>query len=159
VTTRDKEIVRWIGRLRMANAAQVAERFRLREYGPDGVRTEREIRAEETPLGVTSLARPRFAVPLTGASGQLEPTPARHRRLHFPDCAVIGAAAEGTDGARHGAPRIQNAILEADSAARRLLESLGYGAVRVFRELRIELDAPPPAPEWPEGLRVVPFDP
>jgi hypothetical protein len=49
--------------------------------------------------------------------------------------------------------------LEADSAARRLLESLGYGAVRVFRELRIELDAPPPAPEWPDGLRVVPFDP
>jgi mycothiol synthase len=63
------------------------------------------------------------------------------------------------DAARRGARRIQNGILEADSAARTLLESLGYGAVRVFRELRIELDAPPPAPEWPEGLRVVPFDP
>jgi GNAT superfamily N-acetyltransferase len=31
--------------------------------------------------------------------------------------------------------------------------------VRVFRELRIELETPPPAPEWPDGLRVVPFDP
>jgi GNAT superfamily N-acetyltransferase len=31
--------------------------------------------------------------------------------------------------------------------------------VRVFREMRIELVAPPPAPEWPDGLRVVPFDP
>ena len=31
--------------------------------------------------------------------------------------------------------------------------------MRVFRELRIELAAPPPAPEWPDGLRVVPFDP
>jgi mycothiol synthase len=31
--------------------------------------------------------------------------------------------------------------------------------VRVFRELRIELEAPPPAPEWPGGLRVVAFDP
>jgi mycothiol synthase len=62
------------------------------------------------------------------------------------------------DAARCGARRIQNAVLEADSAARRLLESLGYGTVRVFRELRIELEAPPPAPEWPEGLRVVPFD-
>ena len=31
--------------------------------------------------------------------------------------------------------------------------------MRVFREMRIELDAPPPAPEWPDGLRVVPFDP
>jgi mycothiol synthase len=60
---------------------------------------------------------------------------------------------------RGGARRIQNAVLEADSAACRLLESLGYGAVRVFREMRIELDARPPAPEWPDGLRVVPFDP
>jgi mycothiol synthase len=60
---------------------------------------------------------------------------------------------------RGGARRIQNGVLEADSAARRLLESLGYSAVRVFREMRIELEAPPPAPEWPDGLRVVPFDP
>ena len=36
---------------------------------------------------------------------------------------------------------------------------VGYGAVRVFRELRIDLEVPPPAPEWPDGLRVVPFDP
>ena len=61
--------------------------------------------------------------------------------------------------ARGGARRVQNAILEADAAAGRLLESLGYGAVRVFREMRIELEAPPPAPEWPDGLRVVAFDP
>jgi GNAT superfamily N-acetyltransferase len=63
------------------------------------------------------------------------------------------------DAARGGARRIQNGVLEADSAARRLLESLGYTAVRVLREMRIELEAPPPAPEWPDGLRVVPFDP
>ena len=31
--------------------------------------------------------------------------------------------------------------------------------MRVFREMRIELEAPPPAPEWPDGLRVVAFDP
>jgi mycothiol synthase len=63
------------------------------------------------------------------------------------------------DAARRGARRIQNSVLEADTAARRLLESLGYTAVRVFREMRIELEAPPPPPEWPDGLRVVPFDP
>jgi mycothiol synthase len=63
------------------------------------------------------------------------------------------------DAAQGGADKVQNAIVEADSAARGLLESLGYDAVRVFRELRIELEAPPPAPEWPEGLRVVQFDP
>ena len=61
--------------------------------------------------------------------------------------------------ARRGARRIQNSVFEADSAARGLLESLGYGAVRVFRELRLELEAPPPAPEWPDGLRVVAFEP
>ncbi len=59
---------------------------------------------------------------------------------------------------RGGARRIQNSVLEADSAARRLLEWLGYGAVRVFREMRIELAAPPSAPEWPDGLRVAAFD-
>ena len=63
------------------------------------------------------------------------------------------------DAVRRGARRIHNRVFEADSAARRLLESLRYGAVRVFREMRIELDAPPPAPAWPDGLRVVPFDP
>jgi GNAT superfamily N-acetyltransferase len=63
------------------------------------------------------------------------------------------------DAARRGARRIQNSVLEADFAAGRLLESLGYTAVRVFREMRIELEAPPPPPEWPDGLRVVPFDP
>lgn len=61
--------------------------------------------------------------------------------------------------ARGGARRIHNSILEADRAARALLESLGYEAVRVFREMRIELAAPPPAPQWPDGLRAVAFDP
>ena len=63
------------------------------------------------------------------------------------------------EAGRQGARRIQNAVLEADHAARRLLDSLGYRAVRVFREMRIELEAPPPAPVWPNGLHVMPFDP
>jgi mycothiol synthase len=60
--------------------------------------------------------------------------------------------------ARHGARRIHTVAFEVDSAARRLLQSLGYSAVRVFREMRIELQTPPPAPHWPDGLRVVQFD-
>jgi mycothiol synthase len=71
---------------------------------------------------------------------------------------LIAAGLE-QDAARRGARRLQNSVLEADSAARRLLESLGYRAVRVFREMRIELEAPPSAPDWPDGLRVVTFDP
>ena len=59
---------------------------------------------------------------------------------------------------RRGARRIHNRVLEADAAARTLLESLGYRAVRVFREMRIQVEASPPTPPWPDGLRVVPFD-
>jgi GNAT superfamily N-acetyltransferase len=63
------------------------------------------------------------------------------------------------DAKRGGARTVQNGVLEADSAAGRLLESLGYSPVRVFREMRIELDAPPHTPEWPDGVRVAPFEP
>jgi mycothiol synthase len=72
---------------------------------------------------------------------------------------TLVATALEEDAARRGARAIQNNVLEADSAGRTLLESLGYVAVRVFREMRIALDAPPPAPQWPAGLRVVAFDP
>ena len=36
--------------------------------------------------------------------------------------------------------------------ARRLLESRGYRDVRHYFTMRIDFDAPPPAPEWPEGV-------
>jgi mycothiol synthase len=58
----------------------------------------------------------------------------------------------------HGAPRIQNSVLEADAGACALLESLGYTRVRIMREMRIDLAERPAAPEWPGGLRVDAFD-
>jgi mycothiol synthase len=61
--------------------------------------------------------------------------------------------------ARGRAGRILTRAFERDSAAHRLLQALGYRPVRVFREMRIELEAPPSGPAWPDGLRVVPFDP
>jgi mycothiol synthase len=70
---------------------------------------------------------------------------------------VATALEEGA--ARRSARAIQNNVIEADAPGCRLFESLGYVAVRVFREMRMVLDSPPPAPEWPDGLRVVPFDP
>ena len=45
-----------------------------------------------------------------------------------------------------GGRRIQNGVYEVDTAAGSLLQSIGYRAVRVFREMRIELAAPPPMP-------------
>jgi mycothiol synthase len=69
------------------------------------------------------------------------------------------ATALEQEAVRGGARRIHNAVLERDSAAHALLQGLGYDAVRVFREMRVELEALPAPPSWPEGLRVVPFDP
>jgi len=158
VTPRDREIVRWVGRLRMASARQVADRFRLgravsyarlsglvrlgliqharifhvapgvylatrsglaavgfrlpparvdlrtydhdleltslvveleREFGANRVRTEREMRAVDTPPNLAPTARPQFAVPMSGARGQMQLTPVGNPRLHFPDCAVL----------------------------------------------------------------------
>jgi mycothiol synthase len=65
---------------------------------------------------------------------------------------------EGIAGSR-GARRIQNSVLEPDEAGQRLLAQLGYRPVRVFRELRIELDAAPEPPTWPDGLFADDFDP
>ena len=75
------------------------------------------------------------------------------RRARARDREADGDRARG-EAARGGAGRIQNDVFEADSAARKLLESLGYRAVHFELELRIELNAPPPPPEWPEGLQV-----
>ena len=69
------------------------------------------------------------------------------------------ATALEQEGALGGARRIQNSVFEVDAPARELLESLGYRLVRVFREMRIELSGPPPAPRWPKGLRAGAFDP
>jgi hypothetical protein len=55
-----------------------------REFGPERVRTEREMRAADTDLGPPATKRQRFAVALSGARGQLQLTPAGHPRLHFP---------------------------------------------------------------------------
>jgi GNAT superfamily N-acetyltransferase len=60
--------------------------------------------------------------------------------------------------ASRGARRLQSAVVEPDDAGRRLLSELGYDAVRVFREMRIELDAPPEPPVWPHGLVAGEFD-
>lgn len=69
------------------------------------------------------------------------------------------AAALEANARRRGARRIHNRVFETDAAACDLVHALGYQPVRVFREMRIELAGSPPAPAWPDGLRVVPFDP
>ena len=81
-----------------------------------------------------------------------------HPAAHGRGIGRLLATAFERDVAARGARRIQNGVYERDVAACRLLQSLGYRAVRIFREMRIEFAAPPPIPTWPEGLHVAPFD-
>ena len=55
------------------------------------------------------------------------------------------------DAARGGARRIHNAVLEADSAAGRLLESLGYGAVPSSARCASSSTRRRPRPSGPTG--------
>jgi mycothiol synthase len=54
---------------------------------------------------------------------------------------------------------LNNAINGANDAACRLLERKGYAPVRYFHRMAIELEKPPPEPEWPTGITVRPCVP
>ena len=49
---------------------------------------------------------------------------------------------------------LHNHVNSANAAACELLRGEGYAAVRYFLRMIADLDEPPPAPEWPAGLRV-----
>lgn len=49
-------------------------------------------------------------------------------------------------------------VAPANDGARALLERNGFTRTRHFWKMAIDLDAELPAPEWPEGIRLVPFD-
>jgi mycothiol synthase len=66
------------------------------------------------------------------------------------------AEAEAT---RRGIGLLRNGVLTTDERARELLEARGYRIVRHFYRMVIELEQPPPAPEWPPGVVVTTFDP
>src|ERR1051326_4153298 len=60
----------------------------------------------------------------------------------------------------HARISIQTAsISNKNDAARRLVEQEGYKLVRHTWEMKIEMDTAPPAPDWPEGIRVRTFIP
>ena len=60
---------------------------------------------------------------------------------------------------RTRAPGRPHVVPCADDAARRLFEQRGFREVRRYYRMLIELDAPPPAPAWPEGFRIGTFEP
>jgi mycothiol synthase len=60
---------------------------------------------------------------------------------------------------RRGVEHARTSAITADRAAARLLGARGYEPVRHFYRMSIELDAPPPEPEWPEGFAVSTLQP
>src|SRR5439155_15968355 len=63
-----------------------------------------------------------------------------------------------TEARRRGIGLLRNGVIDNDERARALLHARGYRIVRHFYRMAIELNAPPPATEWPEGLRVSVYD-
>ena len=57
-----------------------------------------------------------------------------------------------------GARKLDNGILASDRAAAALLEANGYRDAAHYYVMTIELEEPPPEPEWPEGLVPRPFE-
>ena len=63
------------------------------------------------------------------------------------------------EGSQRGMDMLHSAVLAADSRAARLLTARGFAPVRHFYRMAIDLDAPPPEPEWPPGFDVSTFRP
>jgi len=60
-------------------------------------------------------------------------------------------------GRELGLPKLYAWSLAGDDRAHRLFAQFGMRELRRFYRMMIELDAPPPPAEWPEGLRVDTF--
>lgn len=54
---------------------------------------------------------------------------------------------------------IRNAMSIGDAVSRQMHENEGYKAVRFYWRMEITLEAAPPAPAWPQGIELRPFDP
>ncbi|HZJ22914.1 MAG TPA: GNAT family N-acetyltransferase [Anaerolineales bacterium] len=55
------------------------------------------------------------------------------------------------------APRV--GIFQQAEGSKRLFEDMGYQRIRSSYNMRINMDAPPPAPVWPEGITFRIYDP
>jgi mycothiol synthase len=60
---------------------------------------------------------------------------------------------------RRGFEVARTSALAADRAAVQLLGARGYETIRHFYRMAIDLDGPPPAPEWPDGFELSTFQP
>jgi mycothiol synthase len=61
--------------------------------------------------------------------------------------------------AEAGAAALRVAVAAPDAAAKALLEARGFGYIRSFYRMSIDLEEPPPSPRWPEGFTVTTMQP
>src|SRR5919201_2310666 len=129
------------------------------EFGPDDLREswrtldlERDAWVWERDGDVAAYAAVRTFGTNLGADGHVHPG--------FVGRGLGAAIVETTERRAHerGETKLGNGVFATDAAARALLESRGYGDVKHFFRMRIEMDVPPPAPSWPEGLEPRPFE-
>lgn len=81
-----------------------------------------------------------------------------------PDFVGLGletAAVERTEARARaaGAARLGRGALASDPASLALFSAHGYRDVRHYYRMTIDMDGPPPAQTWPEGLEPRPFEP
>ena len=61
---------------------------------------------------------------------------------------VVADAPEGVRVSLRSGTASQN------EGAQQLLQNAGFSHIRTFYRMKIEMDAPPPAPQWPDGITV-----
>jgi mycothiol synthase len=64
-----------------------------------------------------------------------------------------------SEARRRGIDLLRNGVISTDERAQELLVAHGYTVVRHFYRMVIELDEPPSAPQWPDGLEPSVYDP
>ncbi len=112
------------------------------------------------------------AVVVTDERGRLVGTGAVRRRgdkhladnFTHPDCRARGVGSYLLDwsegrAAQAGSAALRVAVAAPDTAAKALLEARGFGYIRSFYRMAIDLEEPPPSPSWPEGFTVATMQP
>jgi mycothiol synthase len=54
---------------------------------------------------------------------------------------------------------VRHFVVDTNAGAKELLSALGYASARTIYYMSVALDAPPPEPQWPAGIRVRQFVP
>jgi ribosomal protein S18 acetylase RimI-like enzyme len=142
---------------------RTAEHWQLRRWYEDGVNLAQDTRVAVTDTGeIVGYAQvvgeaPFVVIPVSGA---VHPA---YRGQGIGSCLLAWATARATEiAAKAPAPArvvMHSNLFATDNTGITLLQEHGWGEVRQFVHLRLEMDKPPIEPTWPEGIEVRPLQP